>query len=66
MGPSAAATAATAATTAGCHASSAATASDQAVAELAAAWHSGLRWGAVAAAADSRMPSLTLVFFVSS
>ena len=59
---------ATAAATAGRHASSAATASDQAVASVAAvaaARHSGLRWGAVAAAADSRMPLLTLVFFMS-
>ena len=33
-----------------------------AVAAVAAAWRSGLRQGAVAAAADSRMPSLTPVF----
>jgi len=37
-----------------------------AVAAVAAARCSGLRQGAVAAAADSRMPSLTPVFFVSS
>ena len=58
--------AATAAATAGRHASSAATASDQAVAAVAAAWRSGLRRCMVAAAADSRMPSLTPVFFVFS
>ena len=50
----------TAATTTGRHTSSVATvASDQAVAAVAAARHSGLRWGTVAAAADSRMPLLT-------
>jgi hypothetical protein len=55
--------AATAAATAGRHhASSAAAASDQAVAAVAAAWRSGLRRCMVAAAADSRMPSLTPVF----
>ena len=59
----AATTAATAATTTGRHASSAASASDQAVAAGAAAWHSGLRRGGVAAVADSRIPSLTPVFF---
>ena len=58
--------AATAAATAGRHASSAATACDQAVAAVAAAWRSGLRWCMVAAATDSRMPSLTPVFFVFS
>jgi hypothetical protein len=60
----AAATAATPTTTAGRHASSAttATASDQAVAAVAAAQRSGLRLGAVAAVADSRIPSLTPVF----
>jgi hypothetical protein len=56
--------AATTAATTGLHASSAATASDQAVAAVAAAWRSGLRRGAVAASADSRMPSLTPAFFV--
>jgi len=56
--------AATAAATAGHHSSSAATASDQAVTAVTAARRSSLRWGTVAAAADSRMPSLTPVFFV--
>jgi len=40
----------------------AATAATAAVAAVVAAWRSGLRRGAVAAAADSRMPSLTPVF----
>jgi len=52
----------TAAATAGRHASFAATASDQAVAAVAAVRHSGLRRCTVAAAADSRMPLLTPVF----
>ena len=54
------AAAATAAATTGLHTSYAATASDQAVAAVAAAGRSGLRWGAVAAAADSRMPMSSL------
>jgi len=55
--------AATAAATAGRHASFTATAPDQAVAAVAATWRSGLRRCTVlAAAADSRMPSLTPVF----
>jgi len=53
---------ATAAATAGRHTSFAATASDQAVAAVAAARHSGLRRCTIAAAADSRMPLLTPVF----
>ena len=47
---------------AGRHASFATTASDQALAAVAAAWRSGLQRCTVAAAADSRMPSLTPVF----
>jgi hypothetical protein len=62
----AATAAATAATTTGPQASSAATASDQVVAAVAAAQSSSLRWGAVAAVADSRMPLLSPDFFVSS
>ena len=58
----AATAAATAATTTGCNTSSAAIASDQAVAAVATARSSGLRQGVVAAAADNRMPSLTPVF----
>jgi len=56
--------AATTAATAGIHTSSADTASVQAVAAVVAARHSGLQRNAVAAAADSRMPSLTPAFFV--
>ena len=56
--------AATAAATAGLHASSAASVSDHAVTAVAASRRRGLQRGAVAAAADSRMPLFTPAFFV--